>query len=135
MEHSYGIIPLRERNQQWETLLVKHGKGHWAFPKGHPDQGESPQETASRELKEETALSVTQFLPFDSLEETYFYKKEGKLVEKKVTYFLAEVEGDVKIQLEEIEEARWLSFEKAIQLATFPETKHLARQVSTQLVT
>jgi len=129
MERSFGIIPLRLVENKWETLLVKHQKGHWAFPKGHPEPNESPQDTASRELKEETGLQVTQFFPLDSLKEFYIFKREGTLVEKHVTYFLAEVEGEVTLQIEELEDFRWISLQEAAKLATFPETKNLPQKV------
>ena len=128
MNQAFGIIPLREKNRAWETLLVKHQKGHWAFPKGHPEPGEMPQETALRELKEETGLKVKHLLPKEPLKEFYIFKQEGKLVEKTVTYYLAEVEGEVTLQREELEACRWLSFGEAAKLATFPESKKLAEK-------
>jgi len=129
MERSYGIIPLRRAGKKWETLLVKHGKGHWAFPKGHPELNETPQETASRELKEETSLTVKQFIPVEPLKEFYVFKHEGVLVEKRVAYYLAEVEGEVEIQEQEIDDFRWVSLEDAAKLATFPESKALPQKV------
>lgn len=134
MERSYGIIPIRRKGRGWETLLVKHGKGHWAFPKGHPEKDESPQEAASRELFEETALRVARILPREPLKEFYTFKHEGRLVEKSVLYFLAEVEGEVQIQAREIEDFRWVSFEEASKLATFPEAKTLSLQAQKQLL-
>ncbi len=132
MEHSYGIIPLRRRDRFWETLLVKHRKGHWAFPKGHSDPDETPQETASRELYEETGLRVMRLFALEPLREFYIYKLEGSLIEKSVTYFLAEVEGEVRLQAEEIEAFSWVSLQEAARLATFPEAKKLARQLMRQ---
>jgi bis(5'-nucleosidyl)-tetraphosphatase len=128
MERSFGIIPLKPIGEQWMTLLVKHGKGHWAFPKGHADEGESPEQAASRELFEETALRIVRFLPDEPLKEFYLFKRQGILVEKMVTYFLAEVEGVVRIQAEEINDFKWITFEEASKLATFPETKKLCQE-------
>lgn len=128
MDEAFGIIPLRQKNRQWETLLVKHRKGHWAFPKGHPEPGEMPQETALRELKEETGLTVKQLLPKEPLKEFYIFRQGEKLVEKTVTYYLAEVEGEIILQDEELEASRWLSFEQAAKQATFPESKKLAEK-------
>ncbi len=130
MERSFGIIPLRCIGNQWETLLVKHQKGHWAFPKGHAEPNETPQETALRELKEETGLSVKGFLHVEPLREFYVFKREGILTEKIVTYFLAEAEGEVRLQKEELEDFCWLSFEEAKKRATFPESKALAQKAA-----
>lgn len=57
-EVSYGIVPLRYMEGGWQILLIRHHAGHWTFPKGHADRGESPQQTAERELREETGLAV-----------------------------------------------------------------------------
>ncbi|NGX61814.1 MAG: Diadenosine hexaphosphate hydrolase [Chlamydiae bacterium] len=128
-EQSFGVIPLRRGDGEWEILLVLHGKGHWAFPKGHPEEGETPQETATRELFEETALTVKRQLFSQPLKEHYFFKREGGVVEKNVTYLLAEVEGEVEIQVEEISDFRWIPLIQAERLATFPETKRLIQQL------
>jgi len=134
MERSYGIIPLRRSGKVWETLLVKHRKGHWAFPKGHPESNETSQETASRELKEETHLTVKQLLSSEPLKEFYIFKHKGALVEKRVAYYLAEVEGEVEIQEQEIADFRWVSLEDAAKLATFPESKALAQKAGSLLL-
>ena len=124
-EFSYGIIPLCRWQGGWKTLLVKHGKGHWAFPKGHAEEGEEPKQTAVRELQEETGLEVVSFLNLPPQQERYFFHEGSHSIDKTVIYFAAEVSGDVTIQQAEISEFRWLSLEEAQQLATFPETKKL----------
>ena len=53
-EKSCGCIVLN--NEQ--VLLVKHNKGHWDFPKGHVEEGETEKQTALREVKEETNIDV-----------------------------------------------------------------------------
>ena len=117
---AFGIIPLKEG----KTLLVKHQKGHWAFPKGHPEAGEKPIETAERELLEETGLEVTELLG-RRFEEHYSFDD----TEKTVTYFLAHVKGKLKLQDKEIAEARWLTFDEALELATFDECKRLIQSL------
>lgn len=124
-EHSYGIIPLKKYRGTWRVLLVKHGKKHWAFPKGHGEKNESPEETAIRELKEETGLDLVSFLPFKPLVEHYFFKKGNVLVEKFATYYLGIVKGKVVLQKEEIEDFKWLQVSDAEELATFKQTKEL----------
>ncbi len=112
-----------------EALLVLHGKGHWAFPKGHRKQGEEPIETATRELKEETGLEILRFLPGSPFEEHYSFTFEGEKVDKRVAYYLAEVQGKVVLQAAEVTDFRWLSLEEAEALATFPESKRLCHEV------
>ncbi len=130
---SYGIIPVRYVKKGWEVLLVQHGKGHWSFPKGHPDPGEAPQEAARRELEEETGLQVSRFFDLPELEERYQFRYQEDLVHKRVIYFLAEVSGEVKIQEEEITDFRWCHLEEAAERATFPASKELCRSVHSLL--
>ena len=59
-EKSCGGIVYRKFHGNTEILLIKHVKsGYWSFPKGHVENGETEEETAKREIKEETGLSVT----------------------------------------------------------------------------
>ena len=58
-EKSCGAIVYREGHGQIELLLIKHRfGGHWSFPKGHMESGETEVQTALREVKEETGLSI-----------------------------------------------------------------------------
>lgn len=134
-EHSYGIIPLRIRQHEWQILLVQHHAGHWAFPKGHANPDETPKQTAERELKEETGLTIRRFLSPDSLDESYFFTVDGQRISKTVHYFLALVEGDVAIQESEIKESQWTSLPQALDCITFNEGKRVCLQVSEFLKT
>ena len=102
-ERSYGIIPLRRVAKGWEVLLVKHASaGFWGFPKGHANKGESPEQTAVRELCEETGLAPVRFLFERSFQEHYLYRKKEQLISKQVAFFVAEVSGEVSPQQEEV---------------------------------
>lgn len=122
---SYGIVPLRYFQGHWEVLLVKHGQGHWAFPKGHADLGEDPHSAAIRELNEEAGLEIIRFLDIAQLEEKYIFRWKGELISKTVLYFPAEVQGDVVIQVDEISDFQWNTLSEAKKLATFPATKQV----------
>jgi bis(5'-nucleosidyl)-tetraphosphatase len=128
-DQSYGIIPLKEIDHEWHVLLVQLHKGHWGLPKGHGETGESPKQSAERELTEETALQVKHYLSQDSLEEHYMFKQDGVLIDKTVTYFLAEVTGEYKVQELEIAAARWVPLKEAPNVATFKETKRILEEV------
>lgn len=134
-ETCFGVIPVRKKEGKWQVLLLHHAKGSfWAFPKGHPDGKETPHAAAARELTEETSLSVIEFLELPPLSERYQFKREEELIDKKITYFFAEVEGELFVDQEEILEGRWLYFHEAIELATFPETLHLIQQTQELLL-
>lgn len=132
---SYGIIPLRKKGTTWEIFLVQLHKGHWGFPKGHRDHPEeSPQEVAKRELFEETGLRIKSLLSEESIEESYIFKHEGELVKKSVHYFLALVQGRVKLQKEELADGKWVPLKEASEHLTFPESQRVAKQVLSMLL-
>lgn len=128
-EQSFGIIPIREQGKKKEFLLIKHSGGHWGFPKGHPIEGEEERESASRELKEETGLEISTFLEKEAIVEHYCFIKEGRKVNKMVTYYLALVKGDLHLDLKEVVEARWCTWKEAYELATFQECKLMIKQM------
>lgn len=129
-EYSFGIIPLIKKEENWEVLLIRHKGGHWSFPKGHAQDKETPVESASRELKEETGLNVVSFLPASSnLEEKYFFTFKGEKIYKTVTYFLALVEGEITLQYEEVIEAKWTQLKEAEKHVTFSEAKKICKQL------
>lgn len=128
-ECSFGIIAIKQEKDLWKVLLVKHGKGHWAFPKGHAEAEELPEQTAKREFEEETGLKIKQILDFPYLKEEYVYKSENGWIFKTVCYFFAETTGKVKLQIEEISDYRWATIDEASQLATFKETKNLCKEI------
>jgi bis(5'-nucleosidyl)-tetraphosphatase len=127
-EHSFGIIPLRKYKETWRVLLVQHQSGHWSFPKGHPEKDETAKTAASRELKEETGLSVVQYLPEEPLIEHYFFTLKGEKVSKKVCYFIAEVKGRKVAQEAEIAQCQWFNFEEASLRLTFPQARLLLKK-------
>lgn len=132
----YGIIPLKNVHGEWHVLLIKHKRGnYWAFPKGHSEAGETPYQSASRELLEETGLSVCQYLADDSVVEHYNFVSRGEQIHKTVTYFLAEVEGQLVLQKEELIDAKWIPLAAAESEISFSESKKICRKVIQLLTT
>jgi bis(5'-nucleosidyl)-tetraphosphatase len=116
---SYGVIPLFFRDNEWQLLLVKHISGHWSFPKGHAEGNELPKQAAARELKEETGLDIVEFFPAYPMRDYYEFRVKSMLIKKTVIYFLATVQGELKLQTEEISEASWCNFKDALNKLTF----------------
>jgi bis(5'-nucleosidyl)-tetraphosphatase len=131
--HCFGIIAVRFNEGELELFLVHHKKGHWAFPKGHPEEGESPKQTAQRELEEETGLKVEDFLALNPIEESYHFEEGGVEIEKTVTYFFAKVKGKIDLQEVEIVDGTWLSLPDAKERITFDEARALCDRIGEAL--
>jgi 8-oxo-dGTP pyrophosphatase MutT (NUDIX family) len=129
-DYSYGIIPIKKDEGDFRFLMIKHLRGgHWGFPKGHKEAGETDLEAALRELKEETGAKEVDLLSTKLIKESYKFNKNRQEVTKNVIYFLAIVrDKNLILQKEEIKELRWVSYEEALNLATFEETKNLVTQ-------
>ena len=108
-DESFGIIPFTKEGFKYKFLLVQRtadgeNGGHWSFPKGHKEEGESDKDAALREFKEETGLQDIIILDDKDFVEQYFFKKGNDMVYKTVKYFLGFMgsPGEIKIQTEEI---------------------------------
>lgn len=119
-EKSCGAIIYKYVDNELFILLLKHNLGHWAFAKGHVEDGETEQETAIREIKEETNLDVT--INSDFRYVITYSPYEGAI--KDVVYFLATVNSDnIKAQQSEISEIKWFKYEDAISMITYDSDK------------
>jgi len=131
-DHSYGVVPIRYRSGVREFLLVQHKHGaHWAFPKGHAEAGETPIQSAKRELVEETGLIHVALRASPAFEESYYSIKKGVTYDKTVTYYMGDVLIDEKVvvQAAEVSDYAWLPFEKAVKRITYPASQELLLEV------
>lgn len=109
-----------------KILVIQQVKGHWGFPKGHVEEGETEVETAIREIKEETNLDV-------EIDETHRYvehysPEEG--IEKDVVFFIAKkTGGEIKVQEEEVKSTEWLLPEDAMDRLTYESSKSILSKV------
>jgi 8-oxo-dGTP pyrophosphatase MutT (NUDIX family) len=128
-DRSFGIVPLRLVEGQWQVFLVQHQSGHWTLPKGHPEGTESALECAKRELFEETHLEVKKLLFEEPMTENYHFSSRGQLIYKTVGYFIAEVHGEVVLQQEELKDGRWVVLHNAQAVVTYSQMKNLLNEV------
>jgi 8-oxo-dGTP pyrophosphatase MutT (NUDIX family) len=131
-DKSFGVVPVfKDAEGGFLFCLIQHAEGHWGFPKGHPDVGESEQETAKRELREETGVSLVD-LKDKFFIEKYTFEKKGVVHDKSVKYFLGFVTSIETTTLDnfkkEIPELKWVNYKEAKQLITFPVAKEILDQ-------
>ncbi len=132
-DRAIGVIPTHiSESGACVFCIVRHADGHWGFPKGHQEVGESEESTARRELAEETGITRVEIdtRPFT---EEYSFERDGQQYHKSVTYFIGRVSSldyeTPEAFRAEIPEVRWLSYEEAKETLTFPEGKKLLDEV------
>ncbi len=99
----------------------------WVLPKGTPADGETIEQTALREVREETGLEVRIVAPIGSIE--YFFGQSGKRIHKTVHFFLMEpTGGSLEGHDHELDEVRWLPLAEASARLTFPTERQMLDQ-------
>lgn len=124
-EFSAGGIVFNDRSQ---VLLTKHSQNHhWSFPKGLIDPGQTPEQAALREVKEEGGVEAEILDKVGYSKYVYTYKDEK--IFKIVTYFLMKyISGDPKDHDWEMEEAGWYEPDAALKQLTFSQDKTLLKK-------
>lgn len=126
-EHSAGILVYRFDGGIPCILLLHYTAGHWDFPKGHLEQGETPEQAARRELSEETGMVEVKLDPDWRQSLHYIYTAHGRRIAKQVDFFLGET-NTTDIQLShEHQGFAWLPPAEALDKLTFENAKQLLR--------
>lgn len=115
-EKSCGAVVTRIENNEIQILMIHQVQGHWCFPKGHVENNETEEQTAIREIKEETGLDVVLDTNFRN---TLTYSPKEN-VKKEVVYFIAHpIGGNEEVQQSELLEEMWLNIPEASAIVTF----------------
>lgn len=98
------------------------------LPKGHPEAGETAEQAAIREVREETGVSAELIEPLGEVE--YTYERRGRRIAKRVAFFLFEYRsGDLADHDHEIEDARWMRLEDAAARLSYDGEREMVRRV------
>jgi len=136
-EKSVGAVVFRREKDDIFYLLLKSRAGHWTFPKGHTEKGESDEETFRREIMEETGITKLDVIPGFSNRTKYFYVAKGEerrerkgcgrscRIFKRVYYYLAETEVDKIILCNENVDYAWLTHEEALERVSYSNCKNI----------
>jgi len=122
MEKSCGIILFNLD----EVLLLQYSfnnkndhSGHWEFPKGHVEIGESELETALRELHEETGIKEVSIVKGFRHAIYYDIRENSKIISKEVIFFIAQSKTQEVILSSEHQDYEWLSKDDAFSKLTY----------------
>ena len=121
---SMGGVVARERGEDVDVVVcgfdAQPGNIVWGLPKGMPEDGETREQTALREVNEETGLqvSIEQFI--DSIDYCFERYGDGVACHKVVYFYLMSANGgDLSLHDHEFDYVRWLSAEEAIRTLTY----------------
>jgi 8-oxo-dGTP pyrophosphatase MutT (NUDIX family) len=121
-ETSYGGVVIRD-----DDVLVIQPTGRQrvvGLPKGGPNPGETPEQTAAREVREETGITAAVREPLGDV--TYWYRRGGRRVFKTVHFFLFDfVSGSTSDHDHEVDDARWMPLAEARTALSYPGERAL----------
>jgi len=127
-----GIVVRYESGQPWLVVGSRRRERDgrtWTLPKGTPNQGESREQTALREVQEETGLVVRITGELDSID--YWFVQSGTRIHKTVHYYLMEpVGGELADHDHEFDEVRWITFDSATTMLTFETERALVAKAA-----
>ena len=125
-EHSAGAVLYGHFvNDETKFLLLHYASGHWDFPKGNVEAGETEVETVKREIFEETGITDIRFA--EGFVQPIFYssKRDGGLVRKNVTFYLAQTPTRSVILSNEHQDFLWADYLSALTTLTYRSAKEI----------
>ena len=133
-QFSAGGVAFREIEGESHVALIRTSyEGRWQLPKGIIDPGETPEQAAIREVREEAGITCELLKPIEEIEYWFYGDYDGsrKRYHKKVHFFLMRyLEGDVSDHDHEVVEARWVSTGEAIRMLAFKTEKDLVSKAN-----
>ena len=127
-ERSSGIVLYSKHKEGNKFLMLHYPAGHWDFVKGNIEKNEKEEQTALRELKEETGIDDIEF--FEGFRETisYYYKNDTGNVLKEVIFFVGRSNTEkVELSKEHIGYA-WVNFEHGMKKLTFNNSREILKK-------
>jgi bis(5'-nucleosidyl)-tetraphosphatase len=122
-----AVLHLMDENFEINYLILNYSYGHWDFPKGNIESGETEIDTIKREVMEETGIIDIKLIEGFRQQISYKYRKKSKLVHKTVIYYLAETKSNkVVLSFEHVNFA-WLNFNSALNKLSFENSKKVLK--------
>jgi 8-oxo-dGTP pyrophosphatase MutT (NUDIX family) len=130
-ELSFGGVVVRgdltDGSAELAAIVPRGKRGTIALPKGGANRGEAPEQTAEREVREETGLTARVRAELGDV--VYWYRRSGRRVRKTVRFFLCDfIEGSTDDHDHEVTEARWIPLQEAPDTLTYPGEREMVRR-------
>lgn len=128
-EKSCGAVVFTRIGDEIKYLLVANLEGIWGFPKGHVEENEAEEETALREVYEETNLKIKLIDGFRTTDEHFIPTKKNTI--KQITYFLGTFESqEIIYQKDELSACCLVNYAEAVSLFQFESSKRILREAN-----
>lgn len=132
LQISAGGVAYRKRRGRIDVAIISVGEeNRWQLPKGIVDKGESTEAAAMREVREEAGIETEAIELLDKAEYWYYGKnRAGRVRFHKFVYFylLRYKSGDVRDHDHEVNEARWVSINEAVDMLAFSSEKKIVER-------
>jgi 8-oxo-dGTP pyrophosphatase MutT (NUDIX family) len=132
-EKSCGAVVFTRTDADVKYVIIQSKEGIFGFPKGHMEGLETEIETAIREIKEETGLSVS-FADGFRIEDSHVFVRKGQEIMKQIVYFLAEFSDQIPMPQEsELHSIRLVDYDTAMGLFQFESSKKILTEAQDYL--
>lgn len=124
-QHSAGGVVFKKKGERIEVaLILRDNKTKWCLPKGQVEKGESPEDTARREIKEETGLEGELLQELNTIHYFFSSKEENTRFSKTVNFYLFRyTSGNVEEHDWEVDSVEWVEIDEAIKRLTYKSEK------------
>ena len=131
---SFGGVVFRRDGDRFEIVLVgRSAQGTWGLPKGTPDEGESMEDTALREVAEETGIKPRLIELIGQIQ--YYFVARNTRFHKTVAFFLMEAAGgDVAQHDHEYDLVQWFDLDEAVDRLSYPNEAEMVRRAREMLL-
>lgn len=132
-----GVVARQTAGGGFEiAVILTLAERRWQLPKGLIDEGETPEQAALREVREESGVDAELVAPIETIDYWYFADRSGRRVRyhKSVHFYLMRfVGGQVEDHDNEVEESRWVDIDDAVGMLAFKSEKEVVAKAREML--